>query len=140
MNKSKKRTIREDKTIILNKKRLSNKKFIESTNKKSSSVKNNQRSITEKSSVVYLIKCFNQNETFLKVGYTTRSIEQRFKDFPYRYKVINTIASDIDLLYRIEQAMHGIGSELSYMPKKHFTGYTECYKIEALNLFKKYFI
>lgn len=78
----------------------------------------------------YVIKCFNADETFYKIGMTI-DIKNRFasKEFQYDYKLIESYVCDADTAYDIEQIMHRNykNNGLSYKPKIKFGGYTECY-------------
>ena len=70
-------------------------------------------------------------EKFLKVGMTTTSIEKRFRETPYSYKVIHSVDVDREILFEYEQAVHGTVRKYSYRPTIKFVGHTECYRMEA---------
>lgn len=93
----------------------------------------NSKSTTNAEPKIYVILCWKGREKFLKVGMTTRSIENRFKEIPYKYKVIKFVEINQTELYEYEQAIHGLLRKHKYYPSIKFGGYTECYKMEAKN-------
>lgn len=40
----------------------------------------------------YIIKCFNENEEFYKIGKTYQTIKNRFKNFVYNYEILSVIS------------------------------------------------
>jgi hypothetical protein len=81
---------------------------------------------------IYLIKCYNYKEVFLKLGYTKNSIKKRFKEMPYKYKVLRVLKTkDAEL---IETSIHKLLKNERFIPFTKFAGYTECYD---MNMFKK---
>lgn len=81
---------------------------------------------------IYIIKCWNYNEAFLKVGLTTVAIEKRFAGrMPYKYKVVSLININEIGLLEYEQSIHSMMKEYKYFPKIKFSGRTECYTMEA---------
>jgi len=83
--------------------------------------------------IIYIIECYNDNEIFIKVGYTTMKIKNRFYNLPYKYKVIKTVEINKMALFEYEQAIHNLVKEYKYYPKIKFDGYTECYNLNVLD-------
>lgn len=83
-----------------------------------------------KPAVVYIIKCFNDIESFYKIGFTTRGVQERFgckKSMPYNYEVINEMNMSLyDAIY-IENKLHNENKDHSYKPNITFPGHTECF-------------
>jgi hypothetical protein len=52
---------------------------------------------------------------------------------PYQHKIIQTIQLPPELAWNLEQKLHRIVEWAQYLPKQHFGGRTECYKLENLN-------
>lgn len=83
---------------------------------------------------LYLIKCYNKGEFFLKIGITSKSIENRFsgdKKLPYNYDILHTIESgDAVFIWDLEVKLKKNFRTFRYIPETKFRGYTECFKIE----------
>jgi len=88
--------------------------------------------------ILYLIECFDKEESFLKIGVTARSVKERYsgkKAMPYKYNILyegnflgeiaEAIESDIIKLFK------------SYRPFQYFGGISECLDIhENINILK----
>lgn len=88
-----------------------------------------------KQSCVYIIRCFNKNENFIKIGKTSTSIIQRFwgkGNMPYSYEIIKEIKGSPDFVWDKEIALHRLYKQYKYKPKLNFGGITECYNICVL--------
>ncbi len=82
---------------------------------------------------VYIIKCWNDNEEFYKIGKTFLTLENRFKYFPYNYELLHIIKdNDYERISKIEQNLLNINSENKYNPLLYFQGISECFKIIKL--------
>jgi ribosomal protein L36 len=85
--------------------------------------------------LLYLVKFFNKNEIFYKIGITTQTIKQRFctrKDVPYNIKLINQFKINLYNAIILENKLHSYFKNYSYIPKIKFGGYTECFsKIDS---------
>lgn len=76
----------------------------------------------------YILRCFNEEEEFFKVGVTKNSIKKRYprRRMPYNYEII---ADKITTLYdaiEIETRILKENKEYQYIPKIYFEGYSEC--------------
>jgi predicted RNA-binding Zn-ribbon protein involved in translation (DUF1610 family) len=85
---------------------------------------------------VYLIKCFNENEQFYKVGKTFTSIENRFKgkkEMPYSYEVIKYfIFTNGEEASKKEEELKKYNKKHQYLPKLKFSGRRECFNLKLL--------
>jgi len=85
---------------------------------------------------VYIIKCFNTEEEFVKIGRTFNTIRKRFAskyELPYKYEIIKTYESyDYDKIWNIEIILHRKFKQYRYIPRIHFEGKTECFKLDVL--------
>lgn len=85
----------------------------------------------------YIIRCFNNEEEFYKLGITSRTVKQRyrFKDFklmPYNYEIIQEIQDVPNNVWEYEWFLKRYIKQQSihYVPKIKFDGYlTECFKV-----------
>lgn len=88
---------------------------------------------------MYIIRCWNEDEEFYKVGRTFLTVQRRFKDtkqMPYNYEIIQIRKSeDGHKIYCLEKAFKRANKKDSYKPKNYFKGgYTECFtKIIDIN-------
>jgi hypothetical protein len=85
--------------------------------------------------LVYIIRCYNDDEEFIKIGITSRSIYDRFKYgmLPYSYEVIKEIKGSPDFVYDKEKELHKLYYKDKYKPFKYFGGNTECFNINILS-------
>lgn len=86
--------------------------------------------------IVYIIRCFNKNENFIKIGITANSISKRFHSttLPYLYEVIKEIKGTASFVWDTEKKLHKNFKNFIYTPKLHFDGETECFNISILDL------
>ena len=103
--------------ITCNKERLRNRYIKQATT--------SNNSIT----TLYLVKLYNDKETFYKAGLTFESVVSRFKTVPYNLEIITSITGDATTLYDLEQKIHDYHKEqnYSYTPTKEFSGMPECF-------------
>lgn len=83
-----------------------------------------------KGNIVYVIRCWNENENFIKIGITTTSISRRFSGkMPYEYE---TLVVDYYDNIELESQYKKIAKQYEYNTKQKFEGYFECFKIDAI--------
>jgi len=89
----------------------------------------NHCNMRNKIPILYIIRCFNNEELFFKIGITTHSIEKRFyaNRLPYKYEIIRIVNGSPEEIYTMEKNIKIEMKEHRYLPKKKFCGYTECY-------------
>ncbi len=55
--------------------------------------------------MIYVIKCYNDEESFIKVGITMRSIKKRFCNktlMPYNFKTLLEITESSNIIFNTE--------------------------------------
>lgn len=80
--------------------------------------------------IFYIIRCFNESESFYKIGITSRSIKARYKDkiaMPYDYEVLTELIDDAATIYNIEKYLLKKFENNIYEPSIYFGGQTECF-------------
>jgi len=85
---------------------------------------------TNKKSKVYIIKCFNEEEIFYKIGITTKNVTNRFLNkgnIPYLYEILYEINTNLYEAVFIEKELHYDNKEYKYEPLIKFDGHTECF-------------
>jgi hypothetical protein len=86
-------------------------------------------------SSLYIIKCSSDTEQFIKIGITTRTIEDRFKYksfIKYQYDIIGCIDGKLIDMFNLEQSCKKSLNSNRYRPTIKFPGYTECFNVDAL--------
>jgi len=83
---------------------------------------------------LYIIRCWNENESFIKIGKTFQTLNRRFgsgntKRFPYSYKVISCIEGNARYISKKEHRWHKASRQISYTPLIRFSGDSECFLI-----------
>lgn len=86
----------------------------------------------DKEGIFYIIRCFNKDEEFIKVGITCTSIKNRYRKktlMPYNYQILYEIKSfNLKSLYKIEAKIKKEIKPFLYTPKISFGGSkTECF-------------
>ena len=92
-------------------------------------------SINYDSFKVYIIKCWDGDEKFYKIGRTFTKIDKRFWGMPYNYKIIKiyefkelTLNNSIKA-FDMENKLKNDYKNFKYVPKIKFIGMQECYSI-----------
>lgn len=86
----------------------------------------------EKEGIFYIIKVFDENEIFYKIGITGKSIQERYKytgNIPYNYEIIEEIKSkNLEYIWNLEKENKKILKDFKYKPLKSFAGSSvECF-------------
>lgn len=78
---------------------------------------------------MYVVKLYDSEESFYKIGKTFRPVHLRFKDIKsmYNYEVIQVIEGDADTISKLERKYQQINKDNKYTPKVAFCGSTECF-------------
>lgn len=86
----------------------------------------------ERVTSLYLIKCFNNNEKFYKIGKTFRGINERFtkRNMPYEYSILFEYKSNAENIWDLEAELHKKYKSYKYKTYIQFEGHTECYTME----------
>lgn len=78
----------------------------------------------------YIIKCFNENEEFYKIGITKYNIKKRYKTkilMPYKYEIIQEIKGEAGEIWDIEFKNKKELRDFKYHPVIRFAGESECF-------------
>ncbi len=80
---------------------------------------------------VYVIRCYNEEESFFKIGKTFNTLESRLANntskLPYTYKVLKVIEGEAKEISKLEHKLHKLNKEYKYLPAKEFGGRFECF-------------
>lgn len=80
---------------------------------------------------VYIIRCWNEDEEFYKIGKTFKTVERRFNSkvaMPYRYELIECfVFNNSKNASKIERLLQKNSKDFRYIPKILFGGYRECF-------------
>ena len=82
-----------------------------------------------KPTTLYLIRCFNKEESFYKIGKTFQKVSERYRkgSLPYDYELLSEYISTPECIFDLEILTHRKYARYSYTPSILFGGYTECY-------------
>lgn len=82
---------------------------------------------------VYIIKCWNENEEFIKIGKTFNDINIRFNrgNLPYNFAVVKVIEGSAEFVSKLEEELHRNlkNNGHIYTPLLKFNGCRECYSV-----------
>jgi hypothetical protein len=89
-----------------------------------------------KSAILYVIRLYNENESFIKIGYTSQSIHDRYRyeKFPYQYEVMEEIVCTVEKVLVLERELHAFYKSYKYSPKFKFSGSSECFSMKVLEI------
>lgn len=79
---------------------------------------------------VYIIKCYDENELFYKIGISSTNIEDRYdsnKKMPYKYELLEEYSTEPEKAYNAENHVLREMAKYSYQPNIQFKGKTECF-------------
>lgn len=82
----------------------------------------------------YVLRVFNDEEEFIKIGITSTTIEKRYKHLKkYEYDVLMKVEETPSKVYDIEKKQLKKYKNFKYLPKQVFEGWSECFLIETKN-------
>lgn len=76
---------------------------------------------------LYKVLLYNDNESFIKIGMTSKKLSSRMKRLPYKYKVLKTIKGTSGYIYDLENRVKRLFKQHRYSPLIRFKGETECF-------------
>jgi len=78
---------------------------------------------------VYIVKCWDENEEFYKIGKTFTNINKRLSknNLPYKYEVLKIFTGTALEISKLEKKLIDINKEYKYIPKQKFKGMYECF-------------
>ena len=84
---------------------------------------------------VYIVRCFNESEEFIKIGKTYLNTESRFKyAIPYSYEILKEYLFDSGAeASKYELCLHKKYKNFRYFPLIDFEGVTECFDTSILD-------
>lgn len=81
---------------------------------------------------VYLIRCFDENEEFYKIGRTFKKVDKRVSSIPYKKEVITyKVFENAEDCCNFERSLKTTFKDSKYTPAKIFNGYSECFTIST---------
>lgn len=87
--------------------------------------------------LLYIIKCYNSKESFIKIGITSNSVYTRYNNsivMPYEYEIIKELKGSPSFVWSKEKEMHKKFKTYKYIPLISFGGKTECFSTKILDL------
>lgn len=80
---------------------------------------------------VYIIRCWNDDEEFYKIGKTFKTLKNRFKSFkkmPYNFEIVQIFEGKAKDMSSLERKLQKENKNNQYVPKLQFNGMYECFK------------
>lgn len=91
--------------------------------------------------VFYVIKCSSQEESFLKIGLSLQSVEERYNSknkMPYEYEILYNMECKERNVFSFESKLKRILKEQKYIPALKFSGSkTEVFNLSSLEIIKE---
>ena len=84
---------------------------------------------------LYIIKCYNEEEEFIKIGKIYTSVQTRFQDkilMPYKWVLLHKITGDAITISEMEASLHKEHNMHKFSPTKYFPGHTECFSTDII--------
>jgi len=84
---------------------------------------------------VYIIKCFDDKEIFIKIGRTYQKVSRRFRTremLPYNFEILHEFVDSGINICKLESELKASCKDYKYKPLKSFNGSCECYTEESL--------
>lgn len=91
--------------------------------------------IKERDATLYVIECQSEDEQFIKIGITQKTVHERFNvnnRIPYSYNVLMEVSGTLYNLFLLEQHLKKTYKPLKHTPQLSFNGKTECFQSEVL--------
>jgi hypothetical protein len=86
---------------------------------------------------LYKVRLYNDLESFIKIGITTKRVTQRFRieakqktNIPYKCEVLKVIEGESGYIFDLENRTKRLLKKYSYKPLISFKGESECYKLK----------
>lgn len=78
---------------------------------------------------LYIIKCWDSEEVFYKIGKTFVGVSSRFagNDLGYSFQVLKEVEGDARTICELERKYQRMNKENKYSPLIKFNGHTECF-------------
>ena len=88
---------------------------------------------------VYIIRCYNDKESFLKIGRTFTSIRRRFYGrLPYNYEILKVFEGEYRRMAELEVKLQNLNKEFKWKPLVAFRGENECFSELKESTFANY--
>lgn len=88
------------------------------------------RTAKGKECTFYILRLYNENEEFYKIGITSNSVKKRFvgkRNMPYSYEILQEIKGEAGEIWDLELKNKRLLKDFKYISKVKFRGYTECF-------------
>lgn len=87
-----------------------------------------------KKCIFYVLKFFNDAESFIKIGVTSINIKQRYASVKnYKYEIIFEIEGNSEVVSNLEKDTLLKYKDFKYYPSLKFDGKTECFNLQIEN-------
>lgn len=90
--------------------------------------------LKNKNGMLYIIRCRNADENFIKIGITQYDLKHRFhktNTIPYQYEEVAILQGSLYESFKLEQSIKKSFKQYKYRPTIKFNGYTECLSVDC---------
>jgi hypothetical protein len=95
--------------------------------------------VKSKSAFFYILRVFNDNEEFIKIGITSKTVGSRYRTLKnYKIEIIKLIEHTPSKVYDMEKHFLKEFKKYKILPKLPFEGWSECINICCLKKIKNY--
>lgn len=92
------------------------------------------KKLKNKSAFFYILKIYNNDESFVKIGITSNNVKLRYRNLKnYNYEIIKLVEGDASIIYDMEKKYLKNYKHFKYFPKLDFEGWSECFDIKCIN-------
>ncbi len=78
--------------------------------------------------ILYVVHLYNESESFIKIGVTTRTVKHRIVDFPYETIILHEKRMlNGGEMFDLEKHLHRVFGRFKYKPSIDFNGAGECF-------------
>lgn len=81
---------------------------------------------------VYIVELFNDTESFIKIGRTFTTLDNRLGKIPYSYNILEVFSGTVEEMYKLEIKFHKKFKNEYYIPVIKFKGMSECFTKKIL--------
>lgn len=82
-----------------------------------------------KKAILYKVRLFNEVESFIKIGMTSKNVHHRMKVIPYKYEILKIIEGTSEYIFDLENRVKRFFKRHKYNPLINFKGEGECFRI-----------
>ena len=97
------------------------------------------KKLKNKTAYFYVLEVYNNDEKFIKIGITSKTINERYRNLKnYKYKILTLKERTPSQVYDMEKKLLKELKNFKVLPKLSFEGWTECFSIKCVDIISKH--